>query len=90
MGPSHTCQLKWPRTSLPARLESARAGTIEKCRPQKRRSEDEEEGEEIMTVEAEEVEEVAEVEVVALITMNNDGSMALIPEITPSHSLTMK
>jgi len=89
LGPSHTCQLKWPRTSLPARLESARAGTIEKCRPQKK-AEAEEEGEEIMTVEAEEVEEVAEAEVVALITMNNDGSTALIPEIIPSHSLTMK
>ena len=90
MGPSHTCQLKWPRTSLPVRLESARAGTIERCQPQRRRSEDEEEGEEIMIVEAEEVEEVAEVEVVALMPMNNDGSTALIREITPSHSLTMK
>ena len=43
-----------------------------------------------MIVEAEEVEEVAEVEVVALVPMTNDGSTALIREITPSHSLTMK
>ena len=42
-----------------------------------------------MIVEAEEVEEVAEVELVALMPMNNDGSTALIPEITLSHSLTM-
>ena len=43
-----------------------------------------------MIVEANEVEEVAEVEVVALMPMINDGSTALIREITPSHSLTMK
>ena len=85
--PTLTCQLKWPHTSVPTRLESARAGTIERCQPQRRRSEDEEEGEEIMILEAE---EVAGVEVVALVPMTNDGSTALIREITPSHSLTMK
>ena len=86
--PSLTCQSKWPRTSLPVQLASAKAETIERYQPQKGRV-DEEEGEEIMTVEAEEAKEV-EVEVLVATLKTNDGSTELTQKTTPSHSPNMK
>ena len=86
--PSPTCQLKWPHTSLPAQLASARAGTIARYQAQKERL-DEEEREGIMTVEAEEAAEVAMVAVVATMK-TNDGSTALTQKTTLSHSSTRR
>ena len=83
--PSLTCQSKWPCTSLPVQLTSAKAETIERYQPQKGRV-DEEEGEEIMTVEAEEV----EVEVLVATLKSKDGPTVLTQKTTPSHSPTMK
>ena len=88
MVPSLTCQLKWPRTSLPAQLASARAGTIARSQPQIERL-DKEEGGEIMTVEAEEAAKVAVVAAVAA-TKTNDGSTALTQKTTLPHSPTKR